>query len=283
VQVQQTHPHPALAEALARFSTCVCGIAATMPEQKLHQLRHPVARLVRAVVCVARSPQPLLPGAQRDASQTTSVAARVASIVCCAADAAAPALDSALRSIRTAADSDEDVDGMAPDARASGASEAGSARASTRSRSARSNGAAPLDAGAAANISDRQPRVDADPAAAREAAIVAAEPAIGWYVALLDKFVRQDETISFCRDFALAGAPWALSLQALQHTELQAVTDDAPALVRQRRSPSGEVAPRLAVLERGLGDGAWQVRADAVALLQGFWYRCGFAPPLCPT
>jgi hypothetical protein len=105
----------------------------------------------------------------------------------------------------------------------------------------------------------------------------AAEAPIGWQTALVQQLDRSPEMGSFCRDVALAGLPWALAAQALDHPDLQSVLPEVRRLIRLKACPLDEVAPRRDVLAAALGAEAWQVRQTALYMLQAFWFRNYFA------
>jgi hypothetical protein len=105
----------------------------------------------------------------------------------------------------------------------------------------------------------------------------ATEAPIGWQAALVQQLDRSPEMGSFCRDVALAGLPWALAAQALDHPDLQTVLLEVRRLVRLKACPLDEVPARRDVLATACSSEAWQVRQTALYMMQAFWFRNYFA------
>ena len=274
MQAQQAAPHEATSVALVQLLSSACDIAARMQRHKLHALRHSVARTMRSVLAITRSPVPVLPKPHHDASAHGSLAQRALHAVRDAAAEAQPALDRILQLASSAGSAEKNgsMNGAQSNAGEGGQGpghdheSAGSAAQTEPSSVAGMEVETSARAGAAAQVQERSTQL--------AAAVADGDSAIGWYLALLDKFNRNGEWTGLLHDLAVQGAPWALTVQALQHPDMQSITDDAPALVRQKHCPLGDVAPRLHAYVARLEDTFWQVRAEVVALLRGFWYRC---------
>ena len=269
---------------LSQHVDTICNIADTAPHCKIHMRRNSIAKLVRNALCIVRvAPDAFPAGAAGQHSQ------RLQGMIDSAAKAAEPALQRILAAHTATKDASGDngntqgVGGVVRSAHSDTAQqkldavndgedvdmqqpEEGGARVAEDDLE---NGAGHADGGAA---HARQAHAQHS---ALQQAVSADEGPVAWYQALVQWLSRGAESAPLTTDFAMQGLHWALTLQRLQHPDLQSLVKEAPLLLRQKRCNLQEVPQRLEVYLSRLSDPAWQVRAECIAGLEPLWFRCG--------